>query len=523
MKKTSTRKTAFIRHVIIGSPLLVALAAAQAASAPFAVEETGIAEIHAAMQRGDLTASQLLSRYLTRIDAYDQKGPKLNSVIVLNPQAAAQADSLDAEFRQTKRLRPLHGIPVLLKDNVETAGLQTTAGSLSLKGYIPAQDAFLTQKLKEAGAIVIAKTNLHEFAVWGETVSSMAGQTLNPYDLTRTPGGSSGGTGAAVAANFGTVGIGTDTINSIRSPASANSLVGLRPTLGLVSRSGIVPYSLTQDTAGPITRTVADAARVLDAIAGYDPHDAATAASVGRQPKTYTAFLDADGLKGARIGLLKSFFGTGAEHRDTNAVIDDAFDAMRKAGATVVMLDDPIDANALVGKTSVHLYDLEHDLDAYLKALPAGVGVHSLKEVIASGKFHSGIEANIREAVTLDTASVEYKDRLIRRMNLQTQVLKIMADQRLDAIGFPHQKRLVVPVGQTQVERNGVLGSVTGFPALVVPAGFSPPTPTAPIGVPVGLELLGRPYTEPTLLRIGYAFEQATQRRRPPASSPALR
>ena len=284
-----------------------------------------------------------------------------------------------------------------------------------------------------------------------------------------------------------------------------------------------MPYSLTQDTAGPITRSVADAARVLDAIAGYDPQDAATAASVGRQPKTYTAFLDADGLKGARIGVLKSFFGNAAEHRETNAVVDAALEAMRKSGAVLVMLADPIDANALVGKTSVHLYDLEHDLDVYLKQLPAGVGVHSLKEIIASGKFHRGIEANIKEAVTLDSTGVEYKDRLIRRMALQTQVLKLMADQRLDAIAFPHQKRLVVPVGQTQVERNGVLGSVTGFPALVVPAGFSPPTATAPLGVPVGLELVGRPYAEPTLIRIGYAFEQATRFRKAPQSTPALR
>jgi amidase len=510
---------------ILGVSLLSSLTIGSANAQPpsFELEEATIAGIHAAYKNGTITAHQLVERYLARSATYDQQGPKLNSIILANPRVLAEADALDAEFRKTKKLRPLHGIPVLLKDNVETEGLQTTAGSLSLKGYVPSKDAFLAKKLKDAGAIVIAKTNLHEFAVWGETVSSMAGQTLNPYDLTRTPGGSSGGTGAAVAANFGTVGIGSDTVNSIRSPASANSLVGIRPTLGLVSRTGVVPYSLTQDTAGPITRTVADAARVLDVIAGYDSQDAATAAGVGQQPGTYTAFLDKDGLKSARIGILKSFFGTGPEHQETNAVIERAVDTMRRRGAILVVLADPIDANTLSSKTSVHLHDLERDLDAYLKQLPASVGVHSLKEVIASGKYHKGIEDNIKQAVTLDTRSVDYKDRLIARQALQSQVLRIMADNRLDAILFPHQKRLVVPVGQTQVERNGVLGSVSGFPSIVLPAGFSAPTATAPIGVPVGVELLGRPFAEPVLIRLGYAFEQSTQVRKPPLSAPALR
>ncbi len=497
--------------------------APQAPQAPFRLEEATISDIHAAMKGGTLTAHVLVEKYLARIAAYDQSGPKLNAVILVNPKALAEADALDAEFKRTGRMRPLHGIPVLLKDNVDTAGLQTTAGSLSLKGHVPERDAVIAAKLRDAGAIVLAKTNLHEFAVWGETVSSLGGQTLNPYDTTRTPGGSSGGTGAGVAANFGAVGIGTDTINSIRSPASANGLVGIRPTLGLVSRTGIVPYSFTQDTAGPITRSVADAARVLDAIAGYDPKDSATAAGFGQQPETYTAFLDADGLKGRRIGVLKSFSGSGAEHRQTNAAVGRAIEAMKARGATLVTLDDALDVNEMVNKTSVHLYDLERDLDTYLKQLPASWPVHSLREVIASGKFHPGIEANIRQAVALDTGSVEYKDRLIRRQQLQQTVLKMMADGRLDAIVFPHQKRLVVPVGQTQVERNGALGSITGFPSIVVPGGFSEADATAPIGVPVGIELLGRPWSEPTLIRMAYDFEQSTRLRRPPASTPPLK
>jgi Asp-tRNA(Asn)/Glu-tRNA(Gln) amidotransferase A subunit family amidase len=515
-------RASFRLKVIILMSMVLLAGASQAAPASFKLEEATISDIHAAMKNGTLTARQLVEQYLARINAYDQNGPKLNAVILINPKALSDADALDAELKKTGKMRPLQGIPVLLKDNVDTEGLQTTAGSLSLKGHVPTQDAVIAKKLRDAGAVILAKMNLHEFAVWGETVSSLGGQTLNPYDLTRTPGGSSGGTGAGIAANFGTVGIGTDTVNSIRSPASANSLVGIRPTLGLVSRTGIVPYSFTQDTAGPITRTVADAARVLDVIAGYDPKDAVTATEVGHQPKTYTAFLDKHGLKGMRIGVLKSFFGSGPEHQQTNAVVESAIQAMKKRGAIMVTLDDPIDVNELVNKTSVHLYDLERDLNTYLKDLPASSEVHSLKEIIASGKYHPGIEANIKKAVTLDTNSVEYKDRLIRRQLLQQQVLKIMADNQLDAIMFPHQKRLVVPVGQTQVERNGALGSITGFPSIVVPAGFSEPTATAPLGVPVGMELLGRPFSEPVLIKMGYDFEQSTHLRKPPASTPPL-
>ncbi len=257
----------------------------------FVIEETTIAKVHEAMKNGTLTCRQLVEGYLARIEAYDQKGPQLNGVIYVNPKALEEADALD-ELLNTKGLTgSLHGIPVLLKDNVDTADMPTTGGSASLKGFTPEDDAFITQKFRQAGALILAKVNLHEFAIWGETISSILGQTLNPYDLTRTPGGSSGGTGATVAANFGLVGIGTDTINSVRSPSSANNLVGIRPTIGLVSRDGVIPYSFTQDTAGPICRTVEDAVKVLDVIAGYDQTDDETAWSVGRQPKTYIDYL----------------------------------------------------------------------------------------------------------------------------------------------------------------------------------------------------------------------------------------
>ena len=251
----------------------------------FRVAEATISQVHQAMEEGMLTCRELTEAYLQRIEAYDKKGPGINAIITVNPQALSEAEAMDEILQKTGKLAgPLHGIPVLLKDNINTCRMVTTAGSLSMAGFVPEKDAFITKRLKQAGAVILAKTNLHEFAIWGETISSVLGQTLNPYDLTRTPGGSSGGTGAAVACNMGMVGIGTDTINSIRSPSSACSLVGIRPTMGMVSRNGIVPYSLTQDTAGPICRTVEDAARVLDVIAGYDPSDRETAWGVERKP-----------------------------------------------------------------------------------------------------------------------------------------------------------------------------------------------------------------------------------------------
>jgi len=262
--------------------LLANGAGAESVVKPFHLDEATISDVQAAYRSGALTAARLVQAYQERIQAYDQAGPKLNVVIFLNPKAQQEAAALDEHLRKTgKFVGPLHGIPVLLKDNVNTKDMPTTGGSLSLAGYMPATDAAITQKLRSAGAIILAKVNLHEFAVWGETVSSIRGQTLNPYDLTRTPGGSSGGTGAGLAANFAVAGIGTDTVNSIRSPASANSIVGIRPTLGLVCRAGVIPYSFTQDAAGPLARTVSDATKMLNVLVGYDANDPVTAWSVG--------------------------------------------------------------------------------------------------------------------------------------------------------------------------------------------------------------------------------------------------
>jgi Asp-tRNA(Asn)/Glu-tRNA(Gln) amidotransferase A subunit family amidase len=283
---------------------------------------------------------------------------------------------------------------VLLKDNVNTNDMPTTGGSLSLKGYTPVTDAAITRKLRRAGAIILAKVNLHEFAMWGETVSSIQGQTLNPYDLTHTPGGSSGGTGAGVAANFAIAGIGTDTVNSIRSPASANSIVGIRPTLGLVSRAGIIPVSFTQDAAGPLARTVTDAAKMLNVLVGYDPNDPATAWSVGNTEEDYTKFLKANGLRGKRIGVLRSFFGTAPINDEVNIIANQAVEDLKRSGATVVELNTPdLDSGKLTSDISVHLYEFKPAINAYFAA--GNTPVKSLEEIISSGKFHPNIRANI--------------------------------------------------------------------------------------------------------------------------------
>lgn len=306
----------------------------------FEFMETTISKVHQAYLDGSLTAVELMKFYLQRIEAYDKKGPAINSIICVNPNILEEAAAADAYLKEHHALKgPLHGIPVMLKDNFNTSDMPTTAGSIALNGWVPTENAFVTEKLKQAGACILAKTNLHEFAIWGETISSILGQTVNPYDLTRTPGGSSGGTGASIAANIGIIGMGTDTINSVRSPASANSLVGIRPTIGLVSRAGIIPYSLTQDTAGPICRTVEDAVRTLDVIVGYDEKDAETAWSVGQKRDSYIDHLQKDGMEGKRIGILKSLFGKEKCNESTNQVIETALQVFRDHGATLVEVE----------------------------------------------------------------------------------------------------------------------------------------------------------------------------------------
>src|SRR6516165_5183871 len=301
---------------------LAAMAAVRVdAAESFQVEEATVASVQQALRDKSLTCHALVQAYLDRIAAYDQKGPSLHAILALNPNALAEADRRDADYARAGPVGPLHCIPLVLKDNYNTADLPTTGGSAALASAQPKADAFTVARLRKAGAIILGKSNMHEFALAGTTVSSLGGQTLNPYDLTRTPGGSSGGTGAAVAANLALAGTGSDTVNSIRSPASANALVGIRPTKGLLSRSGIMPLSETQDAVGPIARTVADAARLLQAMVGYDPNDPSTAWSIGNVPASYTPFLEEGSLRGVRIGLFKTMQGSRPEHQEVKAVI----------------------------------------------------------------------------------------------------------------------------------------------------------------------------------------------------------
>jgi amidase len=492
----------------------------------FHLMETSIVDIHRALQAGTLTCHDLVQQYLDRIKTYDQQGPELKAILYINPQSLQQADAMDQEFKRTHKLKPLGCIPIVLKDNFDTADMPTTAGSLTLKGAQPERDAFAVKGLREAGALILGKANMSEFATGGISASSLGGQVKNPYDLTRTPGGSSGGTGAAVAANFATVGTGSDTGGSIRSPSSATNLVGLRPTRGLISRDGIVPVSFTPDTIGPMTRNVADAAAVLDAMVGYDSNDPVTALSVGNVPKTYTAFLQ-NGLKGARLGVLTNALGHGAEYEEVNKVMAKAIDALKAQGAVIVPVEDQVlDIDTLTKDFRMNEPEFKAALNHYLQQQGTHVPVHSLAEIIASGQYYKPtLEKffSITEAYEDGPNSADYKDRRMKMDQIRIEVADLMARNQLDALVYPHQKCLVLPIGATfQKDRNGVIAALTGFPAIEVPAGFSTPTANAPIGVPVGIEFLGRAWAEPELFKLAFGFEQATHFRKPPASTPAL-
>ena len=504
----------------------VMLMAASAAGQQFQLMETSINEIHRGLQSGKLTCHSLVQQYLDRIKAYDQQGPALNAMLYVNPKVLEQADAMDKQLKRGSKLKQLQCIPVVLKDNFDTADMPTAGASLALKGMQPAEDAFTVVRLRQAGALIIGKTNMHELAITGITVSSLGGQTKNPYELTRTPGGSSGGTGAALAANFATVGTGSDTVNSIRSPSSANSLVGIRPTRGLISRAGVIPCSFTQDAVGPITRTVADAAVMLDVMAGYDPDDPVTGLGIGRSPATYTASLDRNGLKGVRIGVLRTLFGSGPDHQEVNRVMANALEVLKQQGAILVDVDDAaFDTGKLVTDLDVQKYEYKFVLNNYLKAQP-NPPVHSLAELIATGNYHKpSLEKFLASAEAQQNGLNEpdYKDRRVKLDDLRVRLANAMAKNNLVALAYPHQKRLPVMIGEmNQAERNGILASITGFPAITVPAGFSTPTGNAPIGVPVGIEFLGPPFSEPQLLQIAYGFEQATHARKPPQSTPPL-
>jgi amidase len=495
--------------------LCLTIASSAHAQSRFEFIEATIPQLQTALSAGTITSRELVTAYLARIEAYDQRGPALNAISVVNGKALDEAAALDAERRAGRTRGLLHGIPIIVKDNYETDGMQTANGSLSLAGWVPPGDSVPVKKLRAAGAIIIAKSNMHEFARGITTVGSLFGATRNPYAPDRNPGGSSGGTAAAIAANFAAVGMGSDTCGSIRIPAFHNSLVGIRTTQGLSSRSGIIPLSGTQDVGGPIGRSVTDIAIVLDVIAGYDPADPQTAASVGNIPKSYTDYLQIAGLRGARIGLLTDLLGSEPEETEVAMIVRQAIKEMNGQGAQVMEVALP-GWKDHVNDGTVQNTDFKFDLNAYLASRP-GAPVHSLEEIIASGKFHKTLDMILRNAQALEARETnEYLQHKNMREVLRQSILKVMADNNLDALAYPTIRRKANLIGEVQQGTNCRLSSNSGLPAIVVPAGFTPD------GLPIGVELIGRAWSEPQLIRFAYAYEQATHHRRPPAATPPL-
>jgi Asp-tRNA(Asn)/Glu-tRNA(Gln) amidotransferase A subunit family amidase len=489
----------------------------------FELMEATVADIHEAYRRGQLTCRELVQQYLDRIAAYDQQGPALKALITVNPRALEIADELDRRYRRSGLTGPLHGIPVILKDNYNTADLPTTGGNTAMRTSVPPADATAVDKMRKAGALIIAKANLQEFARGGNSLSSLGGQVLNPYDLARTPGGSSGGTGAAIASNFAVLGTGSDTGQSVRSPASACNLVGVRPTRGLISRHGVIPNSITQDELGPITRTVEDAARLLDVMVGFDPADPVTGYGLGRSPRSYADRLRSDALKGARIGVMTNMFGTEARHQEVNRVMEGVISTMQAQGATIVRFNLPA-YDTLQSIVVTSTWEAHTAMDAYFAALGPDAPVHTFDQLVASKtatpEAQKAIETELAIVDGLNDAV--YKDHYVNREKLRLAVSAKMAEVDIQAILYPLQKVLVAPVGIPQPERNGTLSNGTGFPAICFPGGFSTPTASAPLGVPVGAELLGREFSEPLLLSLAYAYEQAAKTRKVPLSTPPL-
>jgi amidase len=479
--------------------------------------EKSIRELQADMASGATTSVELVRFYLRRIAAFDQAGPRLNAVIALNPRAEAVAVALDAERRRGRSRGPLHGIPVLLKDNLDTTDMPTTGGCLALSGRVPREDAFQVRRLRDAGAVILGKLNLHELALGLTTVSSLGGQTLNPYDLSRAPGGSSGGSGVAAAANFAAFTIGTDTSGSIRIPASHNAIVGLRPTAGLSSRGGVIPFGHTQDTAGPMARTVADVAAVLDATVGHDPGDPVTAIAEGKAPTSYASSLQQGALRNARIGVLADFFGSAPEDQPVAAVVRRAVADMIGRGATAIEVAVP-NLGAMLTASNLLTQELKFDLREYQRQPPAAA-VTSLEALLASGLHTAQFQGFIEGANALPDdypATDDYKKRLEARDSLRRAVVEVMDANRLDALVYPTARRIAPVIGGNQLGSNAGLSAQSGCPAITVPAG------AVEGGFPVGVELLGRPFSEPVLLALAFAYEQATRRRRPPTSTPRL-
>ena len=498
----------------------------------FALDEITIDELRARMRAGALSARAIAEQYLARIDALDKRGPTVNAVIELNPDALAIAAACDADRAAGRSRGPLHGIPVLIKDNIDTADrMKTSGGSLALADNTAVQDSWVAARLRAAGAVILGKTNLSEWANFRSTHSSSGwsgrgGQTRNPYALDRTPSGSSSGSGAATAANFCAAAIGTETDGSVTSPSAAASLVGVKPTVGLVGRSGIIPISHVQDTAGPMARTVRDAAVLLGALTGVDPHDAATQTSRGRAVTDYTTSLEPGALRGARLGVVRKHY-TGY-HPATDRVFESALDLLRRHGATVV---DPADI-ATAGKFDdaefeALQYEFKADLDRYLAGVPRSVPVHSLRDVIAFNSSHAAgelkyfgqeiMEMSVGKAPLTDARYLALRAKT-RRLAAAEGILATMTKHRLDALIAPTQGPAWL-IDLVNGDAGGIASftgpaAVAGYPHVTVPMGFVR-------GLPVGLSFVGRPWSEPRLLACAYAFEQAGPARRKPGFAPS--
>ena len=499
-------------------------------TAPFEIMETSIGDIHAAFRSGTLTSRRLVQGYLDRIAAYDKRGPTINSIITLNPEALAEADRLDAAYKSGGQVGPLHGIPVLVKDEIDTAGMPTTLGTLVFQNYRPTRDAFVVEKLKKAGAIILGKTTLSEFAA-GDTYGSMFGVTRNPYDLERTVGGSSGGSGAALAANFSTLALGEETFASIRRPAAWNALVALRPTPGLVSRSGMwdgYPSPLAQ--MGPMARTVRDLATLLDVMVGYDPEDPVTALGIGKFDGSYTGVLDRNGLKGARIGILRELIGVQSEpdsedFKKVDAVFEKNVAELRAAGADIV--DNLLipDLKELLAKRATNPAVIDQSLRLYLARNPNSP-FKTRQDIANSPDIAKSVPANKAEQWKAPPARLDparYLEYVQAREQLMVNIHKVMADNRLDAIVHKtaeHQPTLIRDgINPPYVSNKGI---PTWNTFLVYAASVTVPSGFTVDNLPVGITFFGRPYSEPVLLKLAYGYEQATHHRLPPKATPAL-
>lgn len=492
------------------------------------VRESTVEGVHNALYSDLTSCRSIVESFIARIETYN---PAINAIVSLNPNALSIADEKDYTLAAGNATGALFCIPVLLKDNYDTSDMHTTGGCLDLADSQPTVDAPVVAALKNAGAIILGKTNLHELALEGLTVSSLGGQTINPYDHTRTPGGSSGGTGAAVAASFAVFGTGTDTVNSLRSPASANSLFSVRPTRGLISRAGIIPISFTQDAIGPIARNVDDLAVALTVMAsvGYDPDDNATALIPSRSiGQDYSAALYSGSLQDVRFGLVEGFFNRTASNETTpvNQVFDDMTAALTSAGATVV----PITSNIFNSTAISNAYDTQRlefrqDMDTYLsQASLQGTHPSTLNDLYSSGKYLviPSQYSYVNTALVSSTDNTTYAGIKLGIQNLTVALENTFKAYSLDALIYPEQANLVVEIGSpSQSGRNGILAAVTGSPVVTVPAGFSPSTATAPLGVPIGMEILGMPWTEATLLNLARLMAEVNRVRRMPKSTEA--